>query len=277
MNYRHLYHAGSFADVFKHSILCLLFESLLKKETGIAYIDTHAGAGLYDLGSAEALKTGEASTGILQLLKHASTLPPFLKPYIDLVQSSPQYPGSPIIARHFLRPQDEMILNEAHPEIHYHLKGCLRNDTSVAIHQRQAYEFLPAVLPPRTKTRALVLVDPPFEKPSEMLDMAEAMSKALAKFSQGVYALWFPLTDKAPTFYFPRQFKLLLPPEKHSLIEFKVRESDPARPGLIGCAMVIINPPWQFESELKILLPALWKALNVNKQGGYSITHVSKH
>lgn len=282
MNYQHIYHAGNVGEVLKHSILSLLLRFLMQKETGICYIDSHAGAGLYDLGSPESQKTSEASKGILRLLEQADSLPSLLFPYLSAVnafqqphQSSLCYPGSPMIAQHFLRAQDEMIFNEAHPNICYQLKQHFRHQARVAIHQRDAYEFLPAVLPPKQKTRALILIDPPFEKTTEKMDMAYTLEKCMHKFPQGVYALWFPLTAKEPRLYFPRQLKLLLPAQKHLIIEMSTLDPSETNTGLTGAAMVLINPPWHIEEEINLLLPMLWKILSVNKEGGFEVTRVA--
>jgi 23S rRNA (adenine2030-N6)-methyltransferase len=283
MNYQHVYHAGNVGEVLKHSILSLLLVSLRQKETGFCYIDSHAGVGLYDLGSTESQKTSEASQGILRLLAHSETLPPVLSPYLNAIktfqQSHPSslcYPGSPMIAHHFLRRQDEMALNEAHPNVCYQLKQNFKHQAQVAIHQRDAYEFLPAMLPPKQKTRALILIDPPFEKTTEKMDMAQALEKCMQKFPQGVYALWFPLTAKEPRLYFPRQLKLLLPAHKHLIVEMSTLDPSEINTGLTGAAMVLINPPWRLEEEIQLLLPALWKTLSVNKEGGFDITRVAR-
>ncbi|MSP53428.1 MAG: 23S rRNA (adenine(2030)-N(6))-methyltransferase RlmJ [Gammaproteobacteria bacterium] len=277
MNYRHLYHAGSFADVVKHVVLTLLLQQFLKKETPFCFIDSHAGLGVYDLGSYEARATNEAVTGILRLLTLGSDLPDWLLPYWKIVQTLQSnekitvYPGSPLIARDFLRPQDKMILNEKHDETYEALKHFFYRDPQVTVHHRDAYEFLPAILPVKDYSRALILIDPPYEKTTEKADLTAALAKALKRFAHGMYAIWFPLTEKMPHLELGKELKALLPAEKNLLIEFSIADPASLEKGLMGCAMIIINPPWQFKDALQEALPSLWKILSIRSQGGWRI------
>jgi 23S rRNA (adenine2030-N6)-methyltransferase len=228
MNYSHRYHAGSFADVVKHVILAKLLEHFLKKEAPFCYIDTHAGAGIYDLQSVEANKTVEYESGIARLFAEEKKLSDNLQPYIEIIknfqseksQRLTRYPGSPWIAEHFLRPQDAMILNEKHPDTATALKASFRYHEQVSIHERDAYELLPAILPLKEIKRALILIDPPFEKKTEMKDIITALEKSLPRFPQAMYLIWVPITDKKARFVIPNDLRALLPEDKHLFIEF---------------------------------------------------------
>lgn len=283
MNYRHLYHAGSFADVVKHIVLTLLLQQFHKKETPFCFIDTHAGLGLYDLQSVEAQATQEFKNGIGQIIQIKGDLPEWLIRYWEIAcrgalhapegtRSVPlQYPGSPLIARDFLRAQDKMILNEKHDETYEELKHFFYRDPQVTVHHREAYEFLPAILPVKDYSRALILIDPPYEKTTEKAELTVALAKTLKRFSHGMYAIWFPLTEKMPRLELSKELKALLPVEKNLLIEFSIADPASIEKGLIGCAMIIINPPWQFKNVLQQVLPSLWKVLSIREQGSWRI------
>ena len=278
MNYRHLYHAGSFADVLKHVVLTLLLQHFLKKESPFCFIDSHAGLGLYDLQSEEAQTTHEAANGVLRLPKNLEDVPDWLAPYWKIVHAlnAPSgnivlYPGSPLIARDFLRPQDKMILNEKHDETYHELKQFFYREPQVTVHHRDAYEFLPAILPVKNYTRALILIDPPFEKITEKDDLTIALEKCLQRFAHGTYAIWFPLTEKAPNLELNKALKALLPTDKNLIIEFKIADPSTIEKGLLGCAMIIINPPWDLQTTLRVALPRLWELLAIREQGGYRI------
>ena len=277
MNYRHLYHAGSFADVVKHVVLTLLLQQFLKKEAPFCFIDSHAGLGSYDLASAEAQTTNEALTGILRLSQNVDDIPEWLMPYwkiVQALQASDQitvYPGSPLIARDFLRPQDKMVLNEKHDETYEELKYFFYPNRQVTVHQRDAYEFLPAILPPKDCRRALILIDPPYENTTEKTDLTVALAKCLKRFAHGMYAIWFPLTEKMPHLELSKDLKALLSTDKNLLLEFTIADPTSIEKGLIGCAMIIINPPWQFRETLQEVLPSLWKILSIRDQGNWRV------
>ena len=279
MNYSHHYHAGSFADVVKHILLSLLLQHLIKKENGFCYIDTHAGAGLYDLRSNQAEKTAEYKTGINLIMQERDSLPKSCTPFLNLIErlqiDAPHklryYPGSPSVAAHFIRPQDQLILNEKHPTIFAELKERFKRDDQVALHERDAYEFLPAIVPPKNYGRALILIDPPFEQKTELADITEALKKSLAKFPHGMYLVWLPITDKKSRLVIPHELRALLPDEKHLFIEMTVADDIFEQTGLLGSGFIIINPPWQFEQEVKPILKSLWSILSTTKQGHWRI------
>jgi len=275
MNYLHAYHAGNFADVMKHSILTLLVDYLEKKPSAYTYIDSHAGSGIYDLTSEYALKTEEAELGIIKLFQVQEKAPVILQKYFNIISSVQTgndltiYPGSPSIVRHLVRPQDNLILNEKHESTYFQLKKNFAHDPQVTIHKRDAYEFLGAILPPKT-TRGLVLMDPPFEKKSEREDMTTALEKCLRRFKQGVYLIWYALTDKQPDFHIEQQLYDLLQVHPHLLVEMRPHRLEPHK-GLIGSLVLIINPPFTLQENLHTLMPFLTTTLSEGGHGKWRI------
>ncbi|HSW70657.1 MAG TPA: 23S rRNA (adenine(2030)-N(6))-methyltransferase RlmJ, partial [Gammaproteobacteria bacterium] len=209
MNYNHHYHAGNFADVFKHLVLVSLLSSLRNKETPFCVLDTHAGSGEYDLQSEAAKKTQEAEEGILKVLCQKN--PPLLvKQYLDCLQIKKAqlryYPGSPLIIRSFLRPQDRLIATELHPQAYRELKNTLGADRQATAHAMDGYQALKAYLPPKER-RGCVLIDPPYEDPQEFEQLITALPLALKRWETGIYAIWYPIKDRPPIDSFHRRLK----------------------------------------------------------------------
>jgi 23S rRNA (adenine2030-N6)-methyltransferase len=267
MNYRHAFHAGNFCDVVKHCILILLLHSFQNKEKGFCYMDTHAGAGLYDLSGEEGSKTLEWQQGIGKIFT-AENPPLWISEYLKIVQHCPtnHYPGSPWLAKQLLRPQDKMVLCELHPEECYKLKRLFCHDKNIAIHQQDAYQALKALLPPQEK-RGLVLIDPPFEQANEFTAIMQGLKSALNKFSSGCYAVWYPLKNREQVKKFHRELQTL--PSKVLIAELTVLTETDAH--LYGTGMAIVNPPWLIDDKLKDILPWLWQHLSVQNQGSYHI------
>jgi 23S rRNA (adenine2030-N6)-methyltransferase len=260
VNYRHAYHAGGFSDVVKHAVLALLIERLKEKPAAFSVLDTHAGIGQYDLDAEVAGKTGEWQHGIGRLLDGEAH--PLLRPYLDAVKAKP-YPGSPRLVRALLRPQDRLVLCELHPEDFAALKREFRGDAQVALHHRDAWEALPALVPPKEK-RGLALVDPAFEVTDEFARMLNAVQAAHRRWPGGQYALWYPIKHRGPVGIFLGALKAT-GMRKLLLLELTVhRELTPDR--LNGCGMVLINPPWQFDAALLELLP--WLQQRLAQSGG---------
>lgn len=267
MNYRHAYHAGNFADVFKHTILVGLLEALKQKRAPLCYIDTHAGRGRYDLGGEQASKTKEAADGILRLLSQ-SQLPSLLHIYANLVRSlnthgaeteSAIYPGSPLLAQLLLREDDRVLLCETQPEEAAALRTLFRHHAQVQVHQRDGYEALPALVPPKEK-RGLVLIDPPYEvQLDEFKHIQKALAGALERWPTGCYAIWYPIKLRPPL----EPFKRWLRRQKLSkvLVAEWLLHPDNSSLRLNGTGMAIINPPWRFQRTVEELLTALGTCL----------------
>lgn len=264
MNYQHAYHAGNFADVFKHIILVLLIEALQQKEKPFCYLDTHAGAGCYDLWGEAVQKTGEYRDGIA-ILAELKDIPDSLQLYLNIIKkfnpddSLRYYPGSPVIVQQLLRLQDKMILCEIVPHVYQELRHFFTYDSRVAVHQQDAFLALKAFLPPQQK-RGLVLIDPPYEIEGEFEQVTKGLKLAWQRWPQAIYAAWYPLTKRASIIQFHQQLKLTQI-KPILLIELSILAND-APAGLSGCGMIIINPPWQFEEKIKTLLPWLWHVLS---------------
>ncbi len=204
MNYRHAFHAGNFADVFKHALLARVLTYLVQKPAPLRFIDTHAGIGIYDLSGDEASRTGEWRDGIGRLDREAAPadIADLLAPYLDAVGPRGAdgawrtYPGSPGLAQWILRPGDRLSLCELHPADASTLKAQLGRDKRVQVLPIDGYAGLKALLPPPER-RGLVLIDPPFETPDEFETLLSALLRATRIWSTGVYMLWYPLKNEA--------------------------------------------------------------------------------
>jgi 23S rRNA (adenine2030-N6)-methyltransferase len=268
MNYRHAFHAGNFADVFKHVVLVALLKALLKKDTPFCYLDTHAGSGRYDLASEVARKTGEFEQGIGRVWQ-VSDAPALVSDYLAAVRAVNRtaqlrfYPGSPLIARQFLRAQDRAVLLEKHPEEAARLHAEFAGDRQVVVREQDGYTGLKAFLPPAEK-RGLVLIDPPFEQADEFEQLVAGLKAAQARFAHGVYALWHPIKDRAPITRF-EQALVASGMRKILGCEFLLYPADSAL-RMNGCGMVIVNPPWQVDEQLRATLPWLVERLRVDSR-----------
>jgi 23S rRNA (adenine2030-N6)-methyltransferase len=243
MNYRHAFHAGNFADCVKHAIFLQLLRAMQRKEKPFLLLDTHAGIGRYNLTSGPAEKTGEWRDGIARVL---AANPPELADYIALVERLGLYPGSPALAAAVLRKNDRLIACELHPEDAAVLKQEFAGVPGVAVHARDGYESLRAFLPPPEK-RALVLIDPPFERPDEFSVLAKNLVSAYEKFKSGVYAVWYPIKHRAPVRDFAETLKLSKIRDVVAVEFWRRAPVDPGR--LNGSGLVIVNPPFGFAEE----------------------------
>ncbi len=250
MNYRHIYHAGNFADCMKHALLLRLIAAMQRKPTPYLTLDTHAGIGRYDVTSPLAEKTGEWRIGIARLL---DSRPTALAEYLTTVETIGLYPGSPAFIAAALRKQDRFIACELHPEDAATLRTTISGQ-GIAIHERDGYKALNAFLPPPEK-RALVLIDPPFEHPDEFSHLTTSLITAWTKFRTGIFAAWYPIKHRAPLRAFYETLKLS-PIRDVIALEFLRRPAvDPLK--LNGCGLLIINPPYGFEAEATPILTAL--------------------
>src|SRR6266513_1031609 len=203
MNYRHAFHAGGFADVIKHIVLVRMLSYLQEKQAAFRVIDTHAGAGVYDLTGDEAQRSGEWLTGIARVMqaRFSETALPLVAPYLDIVRAfNPPaglktYPGSPLIARALLRPQDRLTACEVEPKARKRLIEALRRDTQARVVDLDAWTALPAFVPPKER-RGLVLIDPPYEHKDEFERLGAGFAEAFAKWPTGSYLVWYPVKSR---------------------------------------------------------------------------------
>ena len=277
MNYRHAFHAGSFADVIKHIVLVRMLTYLQEKQAAFRVIDTHAGAGVYDLTSDEARRTGEWLTGIARIMqaRFSEKTLPLIKPYLDIVRAFntraelTAYPGSPLIARALLRPQDRLTACEVEPKARKRLIEALRRDTQARVVDLDGWMALPAFVPPNER-RGLVLIDPPFEQKDEFERLADGFAEAFAKWPTGSYLLWYPVKSRRATDALARHVAEVAastaPPGKCLRLEFSVAPQAIGS-GLVSSGLLIVNPPWTLMGELEAILPELEKPLG---QGGAS-------
>ncbi len=277
MNYRHSYHAGNFADVFKHVVMLELLHSLRQKESGFYYLETHAGRGCYDLSSVEAEKSKEYLTGIARVMTEPHP-PSAMNTYLSVIkQLNPssqikRYPGSPYLARALLRPQDRMVLCELQTDEANALRHLFRQDKQISIHHQEGYLGLRAFIPPRER-RGLVMIDPPYEKHDDMTQMAKRLADALTRWETGIYAIWYPIKDKQHRVRLHRDITDRI--QRPLLaIDFCILPDD-VPTFLNGCGMLIINPPWQMERTLTPTLAWLWHTLSVNQQGYYRLSSLT--
>lgn len=262
MNYRHIYHAGNFADVLKHAVLARLVLYMQNKDKAFRVLDTHAGIGLYDLSSEEAQKTGEWLDGIGKLMEAdlAPEVAALLDPYLNAVRElNPKggikhYPGSPKLARMLFRPQDRLSAMELHPEDYGRLSRLFEGDYQVRATELDGWLALGAHLPPKEK-RGIVLVDPPFEEDGEFDRLVSGLANAYRRFSGGTYCLWYPMKKSAPIKSFYEKLGALDIP-KMLCAELTVK-SDRDTTGLNGSGLIIVNPPFTLKDELHLLLPAV--------------------
>jgi 23S rRNA (adenine2030-N6)-methyltransferase len=273
MNYRHGFHAGNFADVHKHVVLMRLLVRLSEKPTPFRVIDTHAGAGLYDLAGAEADRTGEWRAGIGRILAHA--FPPevaqLIAPYRDAIgrfnaaDALTQYPGSPLLCRAMLRENDRLIACELQPDAAVALNTNLRSGRRAKAIAIDGWTALTAYVPPPER-RGLVLIDPPYEQPDEFARLAEAIVRAHRKWPTGIYLAWYPIKDRTgPNQLAERLAAAGLP----KILRSELAPGFSADAGrLAASGLILINPPWRIDEELGLLLPPLAAAMGQKEHAG---------
>ncbi|HEY7301746.1 MAG TPA: 23S rRNA (adenine(2030)-N(6))-methyltransferase RlmJ [Xanthobacteraceae bacterium] len=266
MNYRHAFHAGNFADVVKHAVLARILVYLCAKPAAFRVIDTHAGGGLYDLAGPEATRSLEWRAGIGRLFGNAipDAARPLLASYLDVVAGlNPTgrlaiYPGSPTLARAWLRPQDRLVACEVEPNTLAALRRNLGPDRRVRIVPMDGWIALKAYVPP-IERRGLILIDPSFEDDADFTRLGRGLEAAHRKWPGGIYVLWYPLKGRrgldtlALTLKRSGIGKIL----RIELCIGAIAEEGP----LGGCGLIVVNPPWTLESELAAILPALQSML----------------
>ncbi|MCF7223426.1 23S rRNA (adenine(2030)-N(6))-methyltransferase RlmJ [Marilutibacter chinensis] len=265
MNYRHAFHAGNHADVLKHVALLAVCDALIAKPAPLFAVDTHAGRGLYRLDADAARRTGEAADGIGRLLELPTQCAP-VERYLQAVQAcrmahgADAYPGSPWLLAHALREHDRIAACELQPEEAAALRTVFARDRRVAVHSRDGYAALKALLPPRIGetrfARGLVLIDPPYEAQLEEFDHAlAALRQALERWPQAVYALWYPIKRRRALQPFLRRAAAL--PAKSSFVAELMVHPDDSPLRMNGSGLLLLNPPWQLDTALAAALPVL--------------------
>jgi 23S rRNA (adenine2030-N6)-methyltransferase len=280
MNYRHAFHAGNFADVVKHAVLVRLLVHLGAKPAAYRAIDTHAGAGLYDLTGPEAARSGEWHCGIARLRAAAvaGDLAALLAPYLNAVAACnppgrlTAYPGSPALVRAFLRPQDRLVACELEPSAALALARNFAGDRRVKAIAIDGWTALNAYVPPKER-RGLVLIDPPFEDGGEFSRLAQGLEAAHRKWASGTYVLWYPIKTREQPDALARRLQRSGVPK---ILRAEVGVGPPAAPGgLDRCGLIVVNPPWTLEGELRTVLPALAAILSASERGTARIDWLS--
>jgi 23S rRNA (adenine2030-N6)-methyltransferase len=280
MNYSHAFHAGNFADVFKHIILARILTHLREKTAPFRVIDTHAGEGLYDLAGEEAGRTGEWRDGIgrlagVELPADAAAL---MATYFSALHACNHagelryYPGSPVLACHLLRPQDRLVACELEPRAAAVLSHQLRASPAAKVVRIDGWIALNAYVPARER-RGLVIVDPAFEQPNDLIRLADGVAAAYRKWPTGIYLLWYPVKGRDGPDRFIKTLRRV-GMEKCLRVEFAVATPWQAE-GLKACGVIVVNPPWRLAAELRIFAPALLSALGRDAGGRYLLDEIS--
>ena len=271
MNYQHAFHAGNFADVHKHIVLTRVLDYLRQKPAAFRVVDTHAGAGRYDLLGPQAARSGEWQDGIGRLFAMprsgaASTEPAqtLVTPYLDIVAALNSggtlrlYPGSPLIVKALLRRQDRLIACELEPSAAASLQAVLHGDARTKALAIDGWMALFANIPPKER-RGLIVIDPPYEESVEFARLCETLAQAHRKWANGVYLLWYPIKARDAPDALARRLRRLLVPK---ILRCELTIAPPRADGaLTGSGLIIVNPPFPLERELRVILPVLTRLL----------------
>lgn len=271
MNYRHAFHAGNHADVFKHLALSRMLSFMSRKEAPLAYLDTHAGVGLYDLMGDSASRTGEWLEGIGRIWARFDQAPAAMAEYLEVIAALNTdgalryYPGSPELMRRLSRPQDRLYLNEKHPDDGALLRQNMAGDRRVAVHQGDGWLVPRALLPTREK-RVLLLIDPPFEQGNDLERAVQALDEIIGRMRQAVVAIWYPIKDERQL---KRFYTALSKSKAPTLMRAELYVNAPDdETRLNGSGLVISNPPWGLEDDMRSWLP--WLATTLAQSQGSS-------
>ena len=273
LSYRHAFHAGNHADVLKHFVQMQLLRYLAQKNKPFWYIDTHAGAGCYELDKGYATQNAEYESGIARLWDRTD-MPAALADYVALVKHiNPDgqmklYPGSPLVALEVMRAQDKLRLFELHPTDSEILQGNFSGyGSQVLMQTTDGFGALKALLPPPPR-RALVLIDPPYEEKQDYQRVVKALDEGLVRFANGVYAVWYPQLQRADARQLPEQLKHL-PVKSWLHVAFTVQAPSAEGFGMHGSGMFILNPPWLLHGVLQEVMPYLANVLGQNGKGSF--------
>jgi 23S rRNA (adenine2030-N6)-methyltransferase len=277
MNYHHIYHAGNFADVFKHVILTLCLEKFHEKPAPFFVLDTHAGIGKYDLADEKSLKTFEAEEGIKKLLQQKNFTDFLPERYLrilakinnceisELPEKLKTYAGSPIIIKDYLRREDHAIFAELHREDFIQLRRNFAGNPKFSLFNQDGFSFLKSKLPPLEK-RGLIIIDPSFEKDQSKISadyekIISGLQDAYKRFAHGVYLIWYPIIksdEEVLKNFYEKMSNLKFEKELHLTFDLRKTEDETR---MKSCGMFIFNAPWQLEEKLKIILPRISEAL----------------
>lgn len=272
MNYRHHFHAGNFADVLKHAVLARILEHLKAKPSPFRVIDTHAGAGIYDLEAEAAGRTGEWRQGVGRLTDSLpdpaaeAVLAPWRRALASLSEGGQLYPGSPALIQHLLRAEDRASFNETHPETFAALTQAMGRDGRLVLNRLDGYLAWKAQIP-TPERRGLVLVDPPFEAEGEFERLADGLAGMARRWASGIAMLWYPIKDAAAVHRFEVAAKASGLP-KLLVLELHVDRARAEGP-LAACGLLVVNPPWRLQDDLQALLPALAERLAQGDRTGW--------
>lgn len=266
LSYLHGYHAGNHADVLKHTVLTAVLARLVAKDKPLRYIDTHAGAGGYDLRAPAAQRNREHEGGVGKLW-NALDAPPAVARWLALAQrfnggdTLRRYPGSPWLARELLRPTDDLFLFERHPAEHRALKKACDSDARVKVLRDDGLTASIGLVPPPSR-RALTLVDPSYETRDEHRTVIDSVGKLHARFATGVVAIWYPVIERRWAERYERALRAtgIAPIATYEVCVARERRGG----GLVGSGMFVVNPPWQLDEELDEALPWLAERLAVD-------------
>lgn len=264
LSYRHSFHAGNPADVVKHLVLAQVLSYQTLKDKPLDYIDTHSGAGFFELAGADAQKTQEYLDGIAKLYQHNSEHQE-LNDYIELIKSFNDteqlafYPGSPKIAEHFLRRQDKGWFFELHPRDLALLQENMSGKRSIRVRGENGFAGLVGLLPPASR-RACVLIDPPYEIKDDYDTVVKTLTKAYQRFSTGTYMIWYPVVNRERI---ERMEQGLIASGMRNIQLFELAtEADTEVHGMTASGMIVINPPWKLKQTMDKILPELVSLLS---------------
>jgi len=276
LSYRHAFHAGNFADVLKHLTMVQLIDYLSQKDKALCCIDTHAGAGSYALNSDYALKNREFDNGIGKLWQR-NDLPEAVARYVEIIRQINhnkqlnRYPGSPLIGKHLLRPQDRLVLFELHSTEVKLLTAMVKKDLRIVVRHEDGLTNALKLLPP-TERRGLILIDPSYEMKTDYLQVIETLTKMYKRFATGTYALWYPVIERKRIQQMERSLR------SSGIKNLQLFElalcADGERPGMTACGMIVINPPWTLKAQMEQDLPYLVATLSDNS-GFYRVAELA--
>ncbi|KHN51456.1 23S rRNA (adenine(2030)-N(6))-methyltransferase RlmJ [Pectobacterium fontis] len=263
LSYRHSFHAGNHADVLKHTVQSLIITALKEKEKPFLYLDTHAGAGRYQLSGEHAERTGEYLDGIAKIWQR-DDIPAELEPYMQAVRTYNHngqlryYPGSPLIARQLLREQDKLHLTELHPSDFPLLRNEFQKDARTKVLRDDGYQQLKSQLPPLSR-RGFMLIDPPYELKTDYQAVVRGIQEGHKRFATGVFALWYPVVLRQ---HIKRMLKELEATGIRNILQIELAVlPDSDRYGMTASGMIVINPPWKLAAQMKSVLPWLHSVL----------------